>query len=192
MTKEERKAYNKAYRNLRKTHNYKKRLKWRLINPSQEELDIMYKACSVHAFQHGIKNPQEIWGMGYESLLIALHNYDKNRTKNKESYLYNKIKLSLIDMFRIEYGKEGSSRRRGIEAQSYNKIINTPEGKVELCNLFIAEDPSSSDDKLDAEYFLQRIEEVLNKCDYNKHSLFDMFKLHIMENWTYNEIRFSI
>lgn len=207
--KPELQKYYKAKYRMKKEHNrtYKKRLKYRKITPTNEEMDIMFRACKTFAFKHKL-DEHEIWGAGYECLLKALYTYDPQKSPNKKGYITSKIHFGLVDIDREESGRKKEDKdgnkyytklTLGRGMVSYNEEHGDNkkyDDNTEFVYILAEEEYELKDDMIDLKHYLSIIKEELlskpvkrNKNNKIKHSdFYDIFCLRHIKAMTMEKI----
>lgn len=182
--------YYKAYINLSKLRNSKTMLKARHIQPDEKDMELMTNTVKLYAAkvyrQTGrYTDYQDYIGAGYESLCVAINICKPGlNEKNRNMYLFHKIKFGIIDIYRCAYGRKGSGKQPA-EGVKITSIYFENNGEDEVFQ--IPADNIDLDIKIDADFFQQKIKKEMLKLN-NGRQLYNMWVMKTMHSLTFVQI----
>ena len=162
-----------------------KKNKLRKLEPTEEEIDWCYRACCIYVSKQnkvrafGHMTAEDVWGDGYEGLLIALNNFKpkliEKTSYTKKSYIYQKVQFHLIDCYRGEYGRHGKKKLIFPNIVSINEISTNPHNDNDILEYggMVANEIQidNVEDTMDANYFREIIKNLFETYDYGNHKI---------------------
>ena len=169
--------YNRAYKSLKKEVDkgcsrdkpklLQKKLKIRKITPTDEEIEMMYDAVGIFAYQKNI-DKESLIADGYIYLLEALYDFDKTKG-NKKSFIFRVIKNKLSELWSKNYTYK---KDKETKLKHHDLSLNSQQDNEDynLIDIFTAknEEDNNIDIKDEHEFYLKKFKKAYGDKTYTK------------------------